>query len=227
MAEWNNSSQNAPDTHELENLSTLRSTLTEVNCRYEEEQNIHNGDHRSQTPPGSLRNPEEEIDIMKNLMDTNIEELGRLIVKVLQFSNRPVQDASCPARRNRSFIALQADFRSKMDQLEKAVGALSSTRPSNPFSEYDIYFLMSQIKDDDWIHLMRPLGIEEHMKTCCTLYSNRLEQKYQMLQIWLNRPQEGMKTHREQLVDVLMVIGYEYLASMFKNGSIRSAPQLR
>ncbi|CAJ0944869.1 unnamed protein product [Ranitomeya imitator] len=124
MAEWNNSSQNAPDTHELENLSTLRSTLTEVNCRYEEEQNIHNGDHRSQTPPGSLRNPEEEIDIMKNLMDTNIEELGRLIVKVLQFSNRPVQDASCPARRNRSFIALQADFRSKMDQLEKAVGGI-------------------------------------------------------------------------------------------------------
>ncbi|XP_073430851.1 uncharacterized protein [Dendrobates tinctorius] len=226
MAEWNNSSQNAPDTHELEKLRTLRSPLT-LNCRDEEEQKIHNGDLRSQTPPGPLRNPEEEIAIIKNLMDTNIEELGHLIVKVLQLSNWPVQDAPCPAKRNRSFMDLQDDFRSKMDQLEKVVGALSSTRPSNPFSEYDIYFLMSQIKDDDWIHLMRPLGIEEHMKTCCTLYSNRLEQKYQMLQIWLNRPQDGMKTHREQLVDVLMVIGYECLASMFKNGSIRSAPQLR
>ncbi|XP_073513572.1 uncharacterized protein [Phyllobates terribilis] len=131
MATWDNEYQIPTDTHDLERLRTLRSPLT-LNCTDEEEPIIPNGDHRPRTPPGPLRNPEEEIDIIKDLMDINIEELGRLIVKVLQHSNRPVQDALCPARRKRSLMELQDDFRSKMDQLKKAVGALSSERPSKP-----------------------------------------------------------------------------------------------
>ncbi|KAM4052158.1 uncharacterized protein ACNLHF_028320 [Anomaloglossus baeobatrachus] len=115
-----------------------------------------------------------------------------------------------------------------MEQLHRGVTALSPLGLPSRFTEYELYFLIFHIKEDEWIHLMRVLSINEaQMNACCSIYSNRLEQKYQMLQIWLNRRQDGLRTHRDELVEVLVVIGYEHLASMFRNGCSRSAPQLR
>lgn len=187
-----------------------------------------NGDLGSLPQPGTLRSRGGELDEIRSLLEANIEVIGHLIVKVCKHTQRPTQDAEGHARQNRSLRELKDEFKRKMEALDAAVGALSPNARPNQFIERELYFLIQSVKTDDWIHLMRVLEVTESEREACqTLYPNKLEQQYQMLQIWLRKPEDGHRTHRDELVEALGLIRYEQVAQMFLKGSTRSAPQLR
>lgn len=95
------------------------------------------------------------------------------------------------------------------------------------FIDRELYFLIQSVKTDDWIHLMRVLNVTESEREACqTLYTNKLEQQYQMLQIWLRKPEDGHRTHRDELVEALALIRYEQVAQMFLKGSTRSGKHI-
>ncbi|XP_075705392.1 uncharacterized protein LOC142729245 isoform X2 [Rhinoderma darwinii] len=189
-----------------------------LNDQMVEEQLKTNADYRSLAPP---------VEKIMSLLESNIATLDHLLGNMLKYSNMPTQ-ARSPIKKNRSLKQLENEFYLKMEQLKQAVAALSPIGPQNHFSVDELYFLILHIKNDDWIHLMRILRIDNsEMELCCKLYPNLREQKYQMLKIWLSKAEEGMRTHRDQLLEALVLIDYEQLASMLRNGCTRSAPQLR
>ncbi|KAM3936558.1 uncharacterized protein RB166_007240 [Leptodactylus fuscus] len=225
MAAWNNPETGTPRNTQ-EEPQTLSSTLSLSHLKLQEPPDTNGEDGLPR--PGPLRNTEEELEKIGSLLESNIEALSILIVQVCQYSNKPTQDAPGPARKHRSLKELKNEFQLKMEQLKQAVAALSSNGPPNHFSVDELYTLILHIKSDDWIHLMRVLLVEEsEMEACRRLYPNLREQKYQMLQIWLNKSENGMRTHRDHLVEALVLIEYDHLASLFRNKSTRSAPPLR
>ncbi|XP_071988712.1 uncharacterized protein [Engystomops pustulosus] len=191
-----------------------------------------NGDNGPPSPPapGSLIDAEEELEKLSALVEDGIDTLSVVIVKVSQYSNRPIQDAPGPSKRrnSRHLRELEAEFKAKMEQLKQVATALSSMEPTNHFDDANLYYLIKHIKDDDWIHLMRLLKVTKtEMEECRRQNNNIREQKYQMLRIWLRKPEDGMRTYRDHLVEALGLIEYDHLCSMFTPGCTRSAPPLR
>lgn len=66
---------------------------------------------------------------------------------------------------------------------------------------------------------MRILRVsEEEMERCRILSRDKREQKYQMLQVWLKKGQNGVTSLKNELIFALELIDCVTIASMFKSG---------
>ncbi|XP_056411136.1 uncharacterized protein LOC130354755 isoform X2 [Hyla sarda] len=173
--------------------------------------------------PGALSDTASTEEEIKSFIENNIKALSVLIAKGCQHINKPMEDAQHPLQ-TRGLRELKTEFALKMEQLKRVVEDLSANDTPNDFTKDELYSLIRGIKDEDWIHLMRILINETEIETCERHYSNRREQKYQMLQIWLHK--EAVKNHRGQLTYALGLIEYEQLAATFSSRSTRSGKQL-
>ncbi|XP_069832555.1 uncharacterized protein [Dendropsophus ebraccatus] len=197
-----------------------------------------NGEYRLRNPPGRLNVSEEEsftnntlgmststTEEVSNFFETNIMALSRLIAEVCKLSNRPTEVAQNPLQR-RSPKELRIELQLKMEQLKRVVEGLSSNESFNDLTVHELYYVIREVSDKHWKHLMRCLEVTDvEMEACERLYTDDiLEKKYQMLQIWLRKDAGVLKNYRDQLIYVLGLINYGQLASLFKKSTLSAPP---
>ncbi|XP_075045034.1 uncharacterized protein LOC142104324 isoform X2 [Mixophyes fleayi] len=192
---------------------------------------------RNNNTNGTLRDVEKELALLKRTMEASITSLDLLVAQVYKYSKRPVQAQAPTAMTGRGLSQLLEEFQSKMEELETAVKANFIDEPTttqlideppDPFRPVELYYLIQHVENDNWIHLMRVLNMNnKEMETCRNMSSDVREQKYQMLLFWLSKAQDGIRNCKNELIFALEVIDYRYLADFFRQGCTRSAPQLR
>ncbi|XP_077333899.1 uncharacterized protein LOC143975399 [Lithobates pipiens] len=172
---------------------------------------------------------EPTVEVLKPIVEEWGNNVLRLWAQLCQYLNFPVEDASPPQSSpstERSLEEIIKDYEDKIAKLTKTVEAISQRQTIHHFEQYELYFLIKNVEEHNWIHLMRILRVSnEEMERCRILSRDRREQKYQMLQVWLKKGQNGVTSLKNELIFALELIDCVNIASMFKSGrSVMSTP---
>ncbi|KAM5191453.1 uncharacterized protein ACMZJ9_016622 [Mantella aurantiaca] len=171
----------------------------------------------------------EPAEMFKPILEDWVQTVQLLWVQLCQLLNRSVEDASPPESypsSQRSLQELIVDYEDKIKKLKWTVEAICQRQPANYFEEFELYYLIRHVQENNWIHLMRILRVSDaDMERCRNMSTDRKEQKYQMLKVWLRQGQNRMTSFKEELIFALDLLECQNIASMFRSGrSVMSTP---